>query len=73
MDKWFCLGLYGCWILNVIFYIIWYIRAKRDMLRRNIEWSGGFDAVASCLLIYGFLGPLGTVIIPLSIFTKTYE
>jgi hypothetical protein len=67
-----CAALYCIWPLNVILYSIWNYKAKKWMRQDGYEWSGGYDAYASCLLLWAiFLPPVGTFFLVYSLFTRS--
>ncbi len=65
----------GCvYVLNILLFCLWSIMAKIEMKKDNISWSGGYDALGSCLLIWLiFIPPLGTIFLVGCIFMKIYK
>lgn len=72
-EMWPCYLMAGTWVLAFILLGVWYFLAKRDMGRRGIEWSGSFDAMASCMLIWAVIAPIGVFMIAGAIYAKAYE
>lgn len=66
--------IFGIWALNALLVVVWMICAKYGMRKRGISWSGGYDAIASCLMLWAiFLPPIGTFFLVWCILAKVYE
>ena len=73
-DSWVSYVVVIAYIFNFFCYIFWEMSAKKYMKAAGIQWSGGYDALASCNLIFIIFLPLiGGILCLFAVGTKTYD
>ena len=67
MDSLITILILACYAVNLVLVIACYGVAKKAMKQRGISWSDSYDSIMACVLLYAIFGPIGTVMLSLTL------